>query len=58
MFPTAKMKKFLKNIRGNGKENGFPQARIRSVFKKWFQFISVIVLASRKELSSKVDGLH
>ena len=34
-------------------ENEFPLARIRSVFKKWFPLISVIVLASRKELSSR-----
>ena len=34
-------------------ENEFPLARIRSVFKKWFPLISVTVLASRKELSSR-----
>ena len=39
-------------------EKEFPLARIRSVFEKWFPPISVTVLASRKELSSKVYGLH
>ena len=34
-------------------ENEFPLARIRSVFKRWFPLISVTVLASRKELSSR-----
>ena len=37
-------------------KNEFPLARIRSVFKNWFPLISVTVSASRKELSSKVDG--
>ena len=39
-------------------ENEFPLARIRSIFKKWLPLISVMVLASRKELSSKVDGFQ
>ena len=39
-------------------ENEFPLARIRSAFKKWFPLTSVAVLASRKELSSKVDSFH
>ena len=34
-------------------ENEFPLVRIRSVFKKWFPLISVTVLNSRKELSSR-----
>ena len=64
MFTLAGMKNFLKNISGNGKngfhllENKFALARIRSVFKKWFPLISVTVSASRKELSSKIDGFH
>ena len=28
------------------------------MFKKWLPLISVTVSASRKELSSKVDGFH
>ena len=39
-------------------ENEFPLARIRFVFKKWFPLISMTVLASRKEPSSKVDGFQ
>ena len=39
-------------------QNEFPLASLRSVFEKWFPPISVTVSASRKELSSKVDGLH
>ena len=39
-------------------ENEFLLARIRSVFKKWFPFISVTVSPSRKEFSSKIDGFH
>ena len=31
-------------------------AKIRSISKKWFPYISLMVSASRKELSSKVDG--
>ena len=37
-------------------QNEFPLVRIRSIFKKWFPLESVTILASRKELSSKVDG--
>ena len=39
-------------------ENEFPPAGIRSILKKGFPLISVTVLASRKELSSRVDGLQ
>ena len=39
-------------------ENQFPPARKRFVFKKWFPLKSVTVSASRKELSSKVEGFH
>ena len=41
-------------------ENEFPVARIRGLpaFKIWFLLISATVLASRKELSSKVGGFH
>ena len=39
-------------------ENEFPLARISSVIKKLFPIVSVTVSASRKELFSKVDGLH
>ena len=39
-------------------QNEFPLASLRSVFEKWFPPISVTVSASRKDLSSKADGLH
>ena len=62
MFALVGMKNFLKNIRDNERK-WFPKneillARIRSVFKKWFLLISATVSASRKELSSKVDGFQ
>ena len=64
VFPLAGMKNSLKNIWYNWR-NGFHElenelllARIRSVFKKWFPFISVTVSPSRKEFSSKIDGFH
>ena len=39
-------------------QNEFPLASLRSVFEKWFPPISVTVSASRKDLSSKADGLQ
>ena len=57
MFPLAGMKNSWKNIWNNGRK-WFPLAIIKLVFKKWFLLISVTVSASRKELSSKVDGFH
>ena len=64
MFPLVGMKNFLKNISGKEEngfhelENKFPPATTRSVFMKWFPLVPVTVSASRKELSSKVDGFH
>ena len=39
-------------------ENQFPPARMISVLKNWFPFISVTVSTSRKKLSCKVYDFH
>ena len=56
-FSTSRDEELLKNIRGNGRK-WFPLAGIRSIFKKWFPLRAVMISASRKELSSKVDGFN
>ena len=64
MFPLDGMKNSLKISETRGEngfhylKNEFTLARIKSVFKQWFPLVSVTFSASRKELTSKVDGFH
>ena len=64
MFSLAGMKNFEKYLTQWKKwfpltrKSVFTIAKIRSISKKWFPYISLMVSANRKELSDKVDGFY